>query len=94
MVGFIIALLLIGLVAGFLARALVPGRDPMGIGATLVLGILGSFAGGFLGWALFGKDLDEGALQPSGIIGSVIGAIILLLIYRAATRRGGRVHHY
>jgi uncharacterized membrane protein YeaQ/YmgE (transglycosylase-associated protein family) len=60
----------------------------MGIGATILLGIVGSFIGGFLGWALFGKDMNEGALQPAGIIGSIIGAIIALLIYRAATRRG------
>jgi uncharacterized membrane protein YeaQ/YmgE (transglycosylase-associated protein family) len=85
---FIISLIIIGAIAGFIARALVPGKDPMGIGATILLGVVGSFIGGFLGWALFGKDLDEGALQPAGIIGSIIGAIIALLIYRAATRRG------
>jgi uncharacterized membrane protein YeaQ/YmgE (transglycosylase-associated protein family) len=89
---FIISLIIIGAIAGFIARALVPGKDPMGVGATILLGVVGSFIGGFLGWALFGKDLDEGALQPAGIIGSIIGAIIALLIYRAATRRsvGGR----
>jgi uncharacterized membrane protein YeaQ/YmgE (transglycosylase-associated protein family) len=85
---FIISLIIIGAIAGFIARALVPGKDPMGIGATILLGVVGSFIGGFLGWALFGKDLDEGALQPSGIIGSIIGAIVALLIYRATTRRG------
>jgi uncharacterized membrane protein YeaQ/YmgE (transglycosylase-associated protein family) len=85
---FIITLIIIGAIAGFIARALVPGKDPMGIGATILLGIVGSFIGGFLGWALFGKDLNEGALQPSGIIGSILGAVIALLIYRAATRRG------
>jgi uncharacterized membrane protein YeaQ/YmgE (transglycosylase-associated protein family) len=85
---FIISLIIIGAIAGFIARALVPGKDPMGIGATILLGIVGSFIGGFLGWALFGKDLSEGALQPSGIIGSIVGAVIALLIYRAATRRG------
>jgi uncharacterized membrane protein YeaQ/YmgE (transglycosylase-associated protein family) len=85
---FIISLIIIGAIAGFIARALVPGKDPMGIGATILLGIVGSFIGGFLGWALFGKDLGEGALQPSGIIGSIIGAVVALLIYRAATRRG------
>lgn len=88
MLWFIITLIIIGLVAGFIARAVVPGPDPMGIAGTIVLGIIGSFIGGFLGWALFGKDLNEGALQPSGIIGSIVGAIIALLIYRAATRRG------
>jgi uncharacterized membrane protein YeaQ/YmgE (transglycosylase-associated protein family) len=89
MLGFILYLLLIGLVAGFVARLLVPGKDPMGIAGTILLGVVGSFIGGFLGWALFGKDLSEGALQPSGVIGSVIGAVIALLAYRAVTRRSG-----
>ena len=93
MLGFIIVMVIVGAIAGFLARLLVPGRDPMGIGATILLGIVGSFIGGFLGWALFGKDLDEGALQASGIVGSVIGAVIALLIYRAVTQRStGRRH--
>jgi uncharacterized membrane protein YeaQ/YmgE (transglycosylase-associated protein family) len=87
MIGFIIYLLVIGIVAGFIARALVPGPDPMGIVGTIVLGIVGSFIGGFLGWALFGKDFDEGALQASGVIGSIIGAVIALLVYRAFTHR-------
>ena len=87
MLWFIIGLIIIGLIAGFIARAVVPGRDPMGVGKTILLGIVGSFVGGFLGWAIFGKDFSEGALQPSGIIGSIIGAIIVLLIYNAITRR-------
>ena len=86
MVGFIVYMVVIGIVAGFLARFLVPGRDPMGFFATMVLGIVGSFIGGFLGYVLFGKDLNEGALQASGLIGSVVGAVIALLIYRAFTR--------
>jgi uncharacterized membrane protein YeaQ/YmgE (transglycosylase-associated protein family) len=88
-IGFILYLLIIGIVAGFIARALVPGPDPMGIGATIVLGIVGSFIGGFLGWAIFGTDFDEGALQASGVIGSIIGAVLALLIYRAIVRRNG-----
>jgi len=92
MLGFIVAMVIIGAIAGFIARLLVPGRDPMGIGATILLGVVGSFIGGFLGWALFGKDLNEGALQPSGIIGSIIGAVIALLIYNAVTHRSGRHH--
>ena len=87
MLGFIIALVVVGLIAGFIARAVVPGRDPLGIGGTILLGIVGSFVGGFLGWALFGKDLSEGAFQASGILGSIVGAIIALLVYRAATGR-------
>lgn len=90
MIGFLFYLLVIGIIAGFLARLLVPGRDAMGIGATILLGIVGSLIGGFLGWALFGKDLADGALQASGIIGSVIGAVIALLVYRAMSHRGGR----
>ena len=90
MIGFLFYLLVIGIIAGFLARLLVPGRDAMGIGAAILLGIVGSLIGGFLGWALFGKDLADGALQASGIIGSVIGAVIALLVYRAMSHRGGR----
>lgn len=89
MIGFIIYLVLVGLVAGFVARALVPGRDPMGVGETLVLGIVGSFVGGFLGWAIFGKDFDQGALQASGVIGSIVGAVIALLVYRSTRGRSG-----
>jgi uncharacterized membrane protein YeaQ/YmgE (transglycosylase-associated protein family) len=85
MIGFLLYMLVIGIVAGFLARLLVPGRDPMGFWATVLLGVVGSFVGGFLGYLLFGKDLDEGALQASGIIGSIIGAVIVLLIYRAVS---------
>lgn len=69
-----------------MARALVPGRDPMGIGATIVLGVAGSFVGGFLGRLLF-----ETQRTTAGFIGSVIGAVILLLIYNAATRRRATV---
>jgi len=90
MIGFLISMFVIGIIAGFLARLLVPGRDPMGFWATVLLGVIGSFIGGFLGYVLFDKDLDEGALQASGIIGSIIGAIIALLIYRAITRRSRR----
>ena len=83
----IVAWIVLGLIAGAVARVLVPGRDPIGIPATILLGIVGSFVGGFLGYVLFGKDLSEGALQPSGVIGSIIGAVIALLVYRAASRR-------
>ena len=88
----IIVMLIVGLIAGALARLLVPGKDPMGVGATILLGVVGSFVGGFLGWALFHHDAKQGALQPSGLLGSIIGAVIALLIYRAVSgrnRRGG-----
>ena len=53
---------------------------------TIILGIVGSFVGGFLGFLIFGSDPMGGFLQPSGIIGSIIGAIIVLGIYVFATR--------
>jgi len=87
--GLIIYLFVIGIIAGYLARFLVPGRDPMGFWGTVLLGVVGSFVGGFLGYLIFGEDLDQGALQASGIFGSIIGAIIALLIYRAYRRRAG-----
>jgi uncharacterized membrane protein YeaQ/YmgE (transglycosylase-associated protein family) len=90
MLWFIIVLLIVGFIAGALARLLVPGPDPMSLAGTWLLGVLGSFAGGFLGRVLFDNDTDDGVIQVSGIIGSVIGAVILLLIYRAvSSRRGG-----
>lgn len=82
MIGFLISLIIIGIIAGYLARLLVPGRDDIGFLRTVVLGIVGSFVGGFLGYIIFGHDLGEGGLQASGLIGSVIGAVIALLIYR------------
>lgn len=83
----IILLIIIGAIAGFIARAIVPGKDDIGIIPTIVLGIVGSFIGGFLGAVIFGKDAINGLLQPSGIIGSIIGAVIALVIYNAVTGR-------
>jgi uncharacterized membrane protein YeaQ/YmgE (transglycosylase-associated protein family) len=76
--------LLIGLIAGFVARALVPGPDPMGWLGTMVLGIVGSLVGGTLAALLFGGTL---ALSAAGIIGSIIGAIIVLLVWRQVGSR-------
>lgn len=87
MLGLIITVIVVGLIAGALARLLVPGKQPMSILTTLVLGVVGSFVGGFLGYLLFHKDATEGFFQPSGLIGSVIGAVIVLLVW---TRVGGR----
>ena len=90
MIGFILFLLIVGIIGGFLARAIVPGADPMSFGATLLLGIIGSFVGGFLGYVLFRNDANDGAFQASGIIGSIVGSIIALVVYRAAN--GRRLH--
>ena len=83
----IIALIFVGLIAGALARLLVPGKDAIGIGGTALVGIAGSFVGGFLGYILFHHDAGAGAFQASGLIGSIIGAVIVLLGYRAVSGR-------
>jgi uncharacterized membrane protein YeaQ/YmgE (transglycosylase-associated protein family) len=79
-IGFII----VGLIAGFVARAVVPGKDDLGIIGTIILGIVGSFVGGFLGSLIQDGPAD---LTAAGIIGSIIGAIIALLVWRKV---GGR----
>lgn len=87
MLGFILYLLIIGVIAGFVASLLVPGPDPMSVAATIVLGIVGSFIGGFLGYVLFGVDFDEGGIQAAGVFGSIVGAVIALLVYRMTSGR-------
>ena len=90
MLWFVLYLIVVGAIAGFIARALVPGPDPMGVAGTILLGIVGSFVGGFLGYLLFNEDFDEGALQASGIFGSIVGAVLALLVYRLVSARSGR----
>jgi len=84
-------LLVIGLIAGLLARALVPGKDAMGWLATLVVGVTGSLLGGVLLGLLTGGLRDRG-FGPAGFIGSVIGAVLVLVIYNRLTagRRDAR----
>ena len=84
----IVTMIIVGLIAGLLARAIMPGRDPMGWVATIVLGIVGSFVGGFLGSLVF-HDSSTGTsdFHPTGIVGSVIGALIVLAIYHLVNRR-------
>jgi uncharacterized membrane protein YeaQ/YmgE (transglycosylase-associated protein family) len=76
---YIITTLLIGLVVGALAKLVMPGRDPGGIIITILLGIAGSFIAGVLGHAMGWYRADQGP----GIIASILGAVILLAIYRA-----------
>ena len=76
----VIWLFIVGIIAGAIARFLVPGRDPIGFLGTALLGIIGSFVGGLLWSLVTGNGLE---LQSSGLIGSVIGAVIALLVYRA-----------
>ena len=90
MLGTIIGLIIIGFVAGFIARALVPGKLSMTVLQTIGLGIVWSFVGGFLGRLLFHHG--GGFVQTSSWIGSIIGAVIALLIYvQLEQRRGSRV---
>jgi uncharacterized membrane protein YeaQ/YmgE (transglycosylase-associated protein family) len=85
----IIAFIIIGLIAGLIARAILPGRQSMGLLATTLLGMVGSLVGGLVG-SLFVRDGRLFDLHPSGLIMSVIGAIIVLLLVGAAGRR--RIH--
>jgi len=77
----ILSWIVFGLIVGALAKLVMPGRDPGGIIITIVLGIVGSMLGGFLGQALGWYRAGE----PAGWIVSIIGAIIVLAIYRAVT---------
>lgn len=83
----IFGMIVVGFVAGYAARALVPGPQKLGVGRTFLLGIVGSFVGGFLGYLIFDKDLSDGAFQASGVFGSIVGAVIALLIYLQVKKR-------
>ena len=77
----IIGFILMGLVAGLIARLLVPGRDPLGWLGTMVLGCVGAVIGGFL----FG-----GPDNAVGYFGAVVGAVLCLIVWNVFTRRGSR----
>ena len=90
MFAFIVVLIVVGLIAGLLARLLVPGRDPIGILGTIVLGIVGSFVGGFI-WNLAEyHKVAPNKFHTVGIIGSVLGAIVVLLLIRVLGLERGR----
>lgn len=77
----IIGFIIMGLVAGLIARLLVPGRDPMGWLGTILLGCVGALVGGFI----FG-----GPDKAVGYLGAIVGAVLCLVIYNVFTRRGSR----
>ena len=82
MLWFIVILLIVGLIAGAIARLVVHGRDQMGVLGTMGLGVIGSFVGGFLENLVFLHSLSLFSLHPAGILGSIVGSIIVLLISR------------
>jgi uncharacterized membrane protein YeaQ/YmgE (transglycosylase-associated protein family) len=85
-----IGAIILGIVAGFLGRLLMPGRDPMGFFATILLGLAGALIGFFLFTELLGIG-DNDMFDLGGLVGAVIGVMILLGLYRAflARRTGG-----
>ena len=94
----IIGWIIFGLIAGVIAKAIMPGRDPGGFIITILLGIAGSLIGGFIGQAMFGyggavndsSDLSRPGFLMSLVL-SVIGAIVLLALYRLIKGRSTRV---
>ncbi|MFF3214219.1 GlsB/YeaQ/YmgE family stress response membrane protein [Streptomyces sp. NPDC002886] len=86
----IIAWILIGLLAGFIAKAITPGKDPGGIVITMLIGIAGGLLGGWLGKVIFGVDSIDGFFHLSTWIAAIAGSVILLVLYRLVTgnRRG------
>lgn len=77
--------LIIGLIAGALARLIMPGRDAMGLVATILLGIAGSIIGGLVSWTIWGADTT--GFRPGGLLLSILGAILLLWIWRMVKAR-------
>ena len=90
MIIFIIWILIIGLIVGALARLLLPGRDSIGVFGTIVLGIVGSFVGGFLQNLIQYHTASVHTFHPVGLIGSIIGAWVLLLLLRLTHLEPGR----
>ncbi len=84
----LIGFLIVGLLAGALARLLVPGRDPMGCVATMLLGIVGSYVGGVLGSLVFNGEVNLRA--SNSFIGAVLGAVVALLLLRMVAGRRQR----
>src|SRR4051794_22432234 len=93
-VGTMISWAVFGLVIGLIARMLYPGRQPMGFIATMILGIIGSFLGGFISYA-FGFRPEEGAFRGSGWIMSIVGSLIVVWagLFIAAQSDRSRMRH-
>ncbi len=86
----IIAFIILGAIGGAIAKALLPGDDPGGFIVTTIIGIVGALLGGFLAAALFDADPMDEFFDISSWLTAIVGAIILLVIYRAVAGRSGR----
>ncbi|MFD5522474.1 GlsB/YeaQ/YmgE family stress response membrane protein [Streptomyces sp. NPDC127066] len=81
----VIAWILIGLLAGAIAKLLLPGKDPGGIIVTMLIGVAGGLLGGWLGKVVFGVDSIDGFFDLSTWIAAIAGSLILLVLYRVLT---------
>ena len=90
----IIAFIILGLIAGAIAKALMPGNDPGGWIVTALIGVAGALIGGFLAGALFDADPMDEFFDISTWLTAIVGSIVVLVIYRLVVdRRGGRAHN-
>ena len=87
MIGNIIAAIVIGIIAGYLGRALLPGPDPMGFVGTVIAGIVGALVGYFVFTSLLGIG-DTDKFDLGGVLGAIVGTMLVLLGLRAVRGRG------
>lgn len=87
-----IGALILGLVAGYIAKALLPGDDPGGFFVTMLLGLVGAMVGFFLFTELLGIG-DSEMFDLGGLVGAIIGTMLVLLAYRKFAGHGGHRHH-
>jgi uncharacterized membrane protein YeaQ/YmgE (transglycosylase-associated protein family) len=84
----IIAFIILGALAGIIAKALLPGDDPGGIIITTIIGVVGALLGGFLAGLLFNADPLDEFFDISTWLTAIVGAIVLLIVYRMVASRG------
>ncbi|AYC43802.1 MULTISPECIES: GlsB/YeaQ/YmgE family stress response membrane protein [Streptomyces] len=90
----ILAWIIIGLLAGAIAKAIMPGKDPGGVIITMLIGIVGALLGGWLGKVIFGVDSVDGFFEISTWVAAIVGSLILLALYRVFTGNRGRSHRH